>query len=212
MRYLPSSSPPLAMKSILICLALGAVPGLAGTRDAPITLVYRFQHEPPLGIVESIETELDDIMSAVGLRFEWRSLTKNTGTEVYNELVRIDFKGDCDLVDLRATEGYPGPFGWTHIIDGKVSRFIGINCDGVRVKLQWRLLELPEEARLEVYGRAVARVLAHEICHALLGGKHSSSGIGKSSYSADDLLKKRFPFSRKQVEALRSYSGRDAGE
>jgi len=189
----------------MIWLALGMSPALAGTRDVPLSLVYQFQHEPPPAIFEAVQAELDDIMFPVGLRFEWRPFANNTGGELYNELVIVKFQGACDLTDLRATTGYPGPFGWNHLIDGEVSRFIGINCDGVRIFLQWELLEIPAGRRVEVYGRAVARVLAHEICHALLGKKHGSTGIGKESYSVEDLLSSRFLFNKRQAESLRAH-------
>jgi hypothetical protein len=193
------------MRYFVICVALGVLPAGAGTLDVPLSVVYQFQHEPPPAILESIQTELDEIMFPVGLRFTWQSLATNTGRELYNELIMLKFYGDCDIANIRAQKGYPGPFGWTHIIDGQVSHFIGINCDGVRIVLQWDLLESSEEARVGAYGRAVARVLAHEICHALLGKKHSLSGIGKGSYNDEDLLSKRFVFSKKQAESLHRY-------
>ena len=116
------------------------------------------------------------------------------------------FKGRCDATDLRDADGYPGPLGWTHISDGEVIPFIGINCDGIRIFLQQALIKMPDPVRTSVYARAVARVMAHELYHVFARtAKHGSSGIAKSAYCAEELLSSRFRFNKKQSDVLRAY-------
>ena len=189
-----------------VYLVLGVLPAFAGNRDVPIRLYHQFQQEPPAAVLESLEADLDEIMFPVGLSLEWRSLAVNTGREASVELVVIHFNGECDANDFQPIYGYPGPLGWTHVNDGEILPFIGINCDGIRIFLQRRLLGFPEQARASTYRRAVARVLAHELYHVLLRtAKHGSSGIGKACYSVEELLSDEFRFSKKQSDALSAH-------
>jgi hypothetical protein len=195
------------MKILIISLALGVFPACAGSRDVPIRLYSAFQVEPPPAVLESIHEEVDGIMSEVGLNLEWRSLAANRGNEASVELVVVRFNGQCEVDDLRPTDGYPGPLGWTHVSDGRVTPFIGINCDGIRIFLQQDLCKLPESARAASYGRAVARVLAHELYHVFSRTtKHGSSGIAKAAYTIGELLSDNFRFNKKQSDVLSSHA------
>jgi len=193
------------MRSPIIYLALIPLPAFAGSFDVSIRLYNQFQRKPPVPVVESIQEELDDIMRPAGLRFDWHSLPATRG-EVSVELAIIHFNGQCDAFDLQPTDGYPGPLGWTYVTSGEVIPFVGINCDGVRIFLQQDLLGLPESARASIYGRALARVLAHELYHVFAGTtKHGSFGIAKGSYRTGELLSNEFRFSKKQCDVLRAH-------
>jgi hypothetical protein len=138
--------------------------------------------------------------------FEWRSLAGTNGSEVSVELAVIHFKGICDVAELAPVDGYPGPLGWTHISDGEILPFSDINCDGIRIFTQRDLLRVPEAQRQTVYGRAVARVLAHELYHIFAKTtKHAGWGIGKPAYSVKDLLSDKFQFQKKECDLLRAH-------
>ncbi len=194
------------MKAALLVLALGVFPAFSGSRVAPIRLYIHFQHEPPDAVREAIQEELDDIMVPSGLEFEWRSLASTTGTEVSVELAVIHFKGTCDAEDLANTDAYPGPLGWTHMSDGEILPFSDINCDGVRLFVQRDLLKVPEMNREIIYGRALARVLAHELYHIFAKTtKHAAWGLGKPAYTIQELLSNKFKFEKKECDLLRAH-------
>jgi hypothetical protein len=118
----------------------------------------------------------------------------------------IHFKGTCDADDLAPVDGYPGPLGWTHISDGEILPFSDINCDGIRLFLQRDLLRVPEINRPEMYGRALARVLAHELYHIFAKTtKHAAWGIGKPAYTVQELLSHKFQFEKKECDLLRAH-------
>ncbi len=194
------------MKALMLCLALGAFPAFGGNRIAPIRLYIQFQQQPPDAVLESIQEELATIMVPTGIDFEWRLLSETKGNEVSVELAVIHFKGACDAADLAPTDAYPGPLGWTHISDGQILPFTDINCDGIRLFTQRELLRIPEPARNAAYGRAVARVLAHELYHIFAKTrKHASEGIGKPAYSVQELLGNKFQFQKKDSDLLRAH-------
>jgi len=193
---------------LLVGAALGAVPLFAGGSPAvysPVTLYTAFQQTPPGAVVEAIESELDQIMLPAGIRLDWHPLT-DAGGRVSSQLAVIHFKGDCDIQDLRPEWGYPGPLGWTHISDGEILPFIDVNCEGVRLFVQRNLIAIPVETRESVYGRALARVLAHELYHFLANTKgHAGGGLAKAAYSAEELVARSFRFGKKEYECLRSH-------
>jgi hypothetical protein len=196
----------LTLKIWVLCLALGVVPAFGGSRQAPVRLYIEFQHDPPDVVLEALQTELETVMQPSGMDLEWRWLANAQGNEVSTELVVIHFKGRCDLEEIEPVAGFPGPLGWTHISEGEVLPFIDVNCDGVRLFLQQDLVRFQEADRSAAYGRALGRVLAHELYHVFTRStKHGSSGIAKAAYTVKELLSDRFDFAPKQCDVLRAH-------
>jgi hypothetical protein len=74
--------------------------------------------------------------------------------------------------------------------DGEILPFSDINCDAIRSFLQRDLLRIPEVDREVAYGRAIARVLAHELYHIFARTtRHAVRDIGKSTFTVQDLLR-----------------------
>jgi len=196
------------MRHLLLCLALVAVPSWAGGRTAPSVRLYaQFQQEPPDVVFGSMQAELRTILEPLGLAYDWRELDLSGGTEVSTELAVIHFKGSCDVENLAAVAVFPGPLGWTHMSDGEVLPFTDISCDRIRVFIQRDLLRLPEWERRSAYGRAVARVLAHELYHIFAKTtKHGSWGIAKAAYTVDELLCPKLQFEKRESQILRAHS------
>lgn len=195
-----------ALKIWVLCLALGVVPAFGGSRQAPVRLYVQFQQDPPDLVLEAVQAELETVLQPSGIDLDWRWLANVKGNEVSTELVVVHFKGRCDLEEMEPFAGFPGPLGWTHISEGEVLPFTDINCDGVRLFLQQDLARIPEPERSAAYGRALGRVLAHELYHVFSKStKHGSSGIAKPAYSVKELLSKRFDFAPKQCDVLRAH-------
>jgi hypothetical protein len=200
----------------LFCLLAGVLPAAGETRWAPsasITLYTSFQQEPPAAVIEAIHEEVEAIMAPVGLRFEWRDLAGVRGHEVSPELAVITFQGRCDTAGLVAHARFSGALGWTHVSDGEILPFTEIACDRVREFVQRSLGAMNAVERPAVYGRALGRVLAHELYHIFANtAKHASWGVAKESYSVQDLLNDEFQFQDKEYHLLRSNRPPAAGE
>jgi hypothetical protein len=190
----------------ILYLLLAALP--AGgeqphARVAPVTLYTHFQQNPPAALLVSIQSELEVIMTPAGLHFDWHPLA-DAGGRISSQLAVIHFKGACDVADLRPDTGYLGPLGWINLTDGEILPFIDVNCDAIRLFIQHDLIAVPAAAREEAFGRAVARVLAHELYHLLANTKaHTSVGVAKAAYSVGDLLSQTFQFDKKECALLR---------
>jgi hypothetical protein len=189
----------------ILFLLLAALPIFGGQPQAPgpVTLYTQFQKDPTAGLLASMQDELEVIMTPAGLHFDWYPLA-DAGGRVSSQLAVIHFNGACNAANLRPDAGYPGPLGWTHVSDGDILPFIDVNCDGIRLFLQHDLIEVPAAEREEALGRALARVVAHELYHLLANTTaHRGRGIGKAAYSVGDLLSKIFQFDKKECASLR---------
>lgn len=181
------------MKFLLLAVALAALPA-PGESGIPgngfITLYARFQQDPPPAILDAIQGELAKVMSPAGLQFKWQLLTPTRG-QVSAELVVVSFRGRCDISSLTAFRPGPtsGALGWTQITDGVILPFSNVDCDGVRSLIQTGLLHMEKPFRDAAYGRAVGRVLAHELYHVFAKTtRHQSHGLGKAAYTSQELL------------------------
>jgi hypothetical protein len=164
-----------------------------------------FQQEPPPAVLDALQEEVEAIMTPIGLRFEWRDLASVRGHEVSAELAVATFKGRCDTAGLAARGRFEGALGWTHVSDGEILPFTDVACDRVREFVQRALLMVNQAERDAAYGRALGRVLAHELYHIFANTtRHASWGVAKECYSVQDLLTDDFQFQEKESRLLRS--------
>ena len=170
----------------------------------PTVLYTNFNVEPPPAIMEYIRDELASIMSPMGVHIEWRSLSVGGDYPVAVKLAVITFKGRCDASGNLPVFRSGGALGFTQISDGAILPFSEVNCDAIRAFLQKELWMRYLDTRPKVFGRAVARVLAHELYHVFARTtKHRPCGLGKSTYTAAELLSDEFQFEKGDAIALR---------
>ena len=198
------------MKQLVFCLALAALPALCASSQsvagslAPVTLYTDFQQAVPQAVVEALRGEVDSIMSPLGLRFEWRPLSDFRSERVSAAVAVAHFEARCDVSGLVMRENQPGSLGWTEISGGTILPFTHVDCERVRTFLQTTLLGYHPHDRERAYGRALGRVLAHELYHVFGNTpKHVASGVAKEKYSVEDLLAADFKFHERQTRALR---------
>jgi hypothetical protein len=97
------------------------------------------------------------------------------------------------------------------VSDGQILPFTDVSCDRVREFVQSGLLAFRAENREEKYGRALGRVLAHELYHIFANTmRHGSMGVAKQSYNVQDLLADDFQFQAKESRMLQTSRPRPA--
>jgi hypothetical protein len=148
------------------------------------------------------------------MTFEWRSLDGVRGNELSVELAVLTFKGRCDIAGLSPhIVSNPGALGWTHVSDGAILPFSDVDCDRIRTFIQKELLSVRAPDREESYGRALGRVVAHELYHIFTNtGKHGSCGVGKAAFTIQELLSDEFQFEERESLALRTSKAHSALE
>ena len=177
---------------------------------APVGLYVRFEQQPDGAAEETVQRELRAILASVGFDFEWRSVDEST-TEVWADLAVVTFKGDCAAGDLvRKSRFHGGALGWTHISDGKILPFAEVDCDRIAAFLGPSLNHRPLPVRVKVFGRAVARVTAHELYHVFAqSAEHGSWGVAKAEFTTEELLSDTFRFHGGEARAMRQKGEQD---
>jgi hypothetical protein len=196
----------LSKKTVVLSLLLAALPAVGQERraDPPIALYTSFQQPVPPMVLQVLRDELDGLMEPALLHLEWRSLNGVSGSEVASELAVVKFLGRCDVEGLEMRSGHPGALGWTHVSDGVILPFADVDCDRIRSFVQKELMFVHATEREEVFGRAVARVLAHELYHIFTQtAHHGSDGVGKSAFTVQELLSDDFQFHGKEAGMLK---------
>jgi hypothetical protein len=186
---------------LLTAALLAGIPAAGEIRTEPeaapaVTLFAHFDGNPGDVLLQALHKELSDIMRVAGYEVEWRDLDRSDRTEVVSELVVIKFKGRCSMdPSFAALAAHSGPLGWTHVTDGEVLPYIDVHCDRIQNLIGSEVLRFERSERKRRYGRAMARVAAHELYHVLgKTSEHAAHGIAKRAYEVKDLLSDRVTF------------------
>jgi hypothetical protein len=90
-------------------------------------------------------------------------------------------------------------------LNQRILPFISLDCNAVNDFLASGISQVPARQRELVYGRAMARLLAHELYHFLTQTTHhTKSGIAKAKVNAAELLADHFDFDREAFARLRA--------
>lgn len=160
-------------------------------------------------VVRAMQNELVSVMKPSGLDFAWRMSDAETPFPPTAKLAIVTFSGDCEyprqVSPLRLYQGLA--LGSTHMNDGVVSSFATLDCSGIRQFVAKGINGYTScKERERLLGRAMGRVLAHEMYHILArNAAHAKSGLAKKELTSYELLVTHAEFSKKEY-ALLSYS------
>ena len=156
-----------------------------------------------------MQRELTLIMSQAGYAIEWRDARASAQT--YPDIPNIavmELRGSCGLPagpvqPVEPIEEHQA-LASTPLVEGRVLPFTTVNCEAVTRLLVPALAEEGAARRDFVYGRALARIMAHELYHVLTGrADHDREGIAKGGFTARDLVGERFDFQQTTLSKLR---------
>jgi len=196
-----------AMKRWTVCLC-SAILLPAFAERVPTTTASEFLtvavlpqgHYAP-AVIQEMKREAASILKHSGLTIGWHI---GAGQEVYDEpLAVVKLTGTCSMDSTGALPGDAGPLGWTHSSNGTMLPFSEVACDNVRraIKSEMHAEDWPRANAL--LGRAVGRVLAHELFHIVAATKdHTGSGVSKSALSPAELLFGRLELDPASVELI----------
>ena len=152
--------------------------------------------------------QLEAIMKQAGFRVEW--LTQRSGRRESPDapfLAVVEFEGICAPAEAGSDSGAVQGLSLanTAMSDGHVLPFSTVSCAALNHTLSSALAKYPPAVRDFLFGRAMARVLAHELYHVLAGTtEHAGSGMARPAYSSSDLLSETFHFESSILALLRS--------
>lgn len=151
---------------------------------------------------QAMEAESKRIAKQAGLRIRFVERSQ-AAAEEFADLVVFRMKGRCEMDTLPALLDERGPFAWAFTADGNVLPFGEVKCDRVRESIKTALRPKDYSKADELYGRALGRVVAHELYHMLANTtKHGKSGVAKHSLSAQQLIAERLDFASSERMAI----------
>jgi len=154
---------------------------------------------------DTIEKELQQLFSPADIQVAWKT-GRNNANEEYEHIVVASFAGNCSVAELpRPQKPQPNllALGETSVQRGGILPFFTVNCDRIIQMIRPMLDPLSMPLRQTMFGRAVARVAAHEIYHILAQTPdHDESGVAKASFSPGDLMVEGFRFRASSLHRL----------
>jgi hypothetical protein len=128
----------------------------------------------------------------------------DTAEQVFMEpLAVVRLLGTCGMDMRPGAAGKPGPLGWTDAADGTLLPFSELACDRIRSAVE-SVMRLDDRVRgNELLGRAMGRVLAHELFHIVAATRqHTESGISRPALTPEELIAERLEFDAEGSELL----------
>ena len=167
-------------------------------------LYASFQHAPSTAVRHVVQEELAAIMIPMGMVVYWRAFEDSQTDQWWHQIATIHFKGHCDASNLRVHPPQARVFGETCLSGGKVIPYAVVYCDAIRASLASSLISMEPRNRTIVFGRAVSRVLAHELYHVLTRTtERRSGGLGAASFTPQSLVADEFRFHGRDLQRLR---------
>jgi hypothetical protein len=137
-----------------------------------------------------MQTELQSILYGAGLSLDLRVKDELPPDPQFGDLLIFKMKGHCstEQLPIGAILDERGPLAWTYSSDGEMLSFGEVQCDRVRLCLQRLYGPQTAEMHSVLYGKALARVVAHEMYHMLSNSSaHTKVGVTKSSLTPREL-------------------------
>jgi hypothetical protein len=167
-----------------------------------ITIVLDFQGPRSEQSVAEMKREFAGIMKDSTLRFDfrWRS---QASEEALTDLVLVRFTGKCVLEPVGYLYDERGPMAFTYSTDGIVQPFSEVACDKVTSAVRSAMAGSDFANADVLLGRALGRVLAHEVVHILSkSGAHGRTGVAKTALSGSQLIAPELRLGPEDVERI----------
>jgi len=192
----------LAFVCLLSCsLSIGRAEPMSA-REATIGVYLQVEANASSLSLQAMRSELRELMDPAGLNVVW---TDTQSSAPINKLIMVELRGTCQAgSEKKAGFKDRTSLASTVVTDGKVQPFSRVDCKALDQFLRPALSRLAEKDRDQAYGRAIARLLAHEFYHVLAGTQtHTKSGISKTSFSVAELTAPSMSFLPETLASLR---------
>jgi hypothetical protein len=179
---------------------------LAAPNAAPsaVTLVYRFEGPHSAKSVAAMKRELDSIMKGAGVQIDWRERGTFPESSELPNLVVVEFRGKCVMEPVPYLYDERGPLAFTHSVEGEILPFSEVACDKVRTALQKAMWGGDYSRSDALFGRALARTVAHELYHILARtAVHAESGIAEPALSGAQLISDDLRMNQSDLDRMR---------
>jgi len=169
-----------------------------GPQPGSVAVYLQGPHSNSGVALDSLKTELTSLLNGATYRVQCGDSQNPMVTG--GTLVVVEFRGACVPAslggpDANVFEKSGSALATSQVVNERILPFISLDCRAINDLLSVPIAQLPAGQRDSAYGRAMARLLAHELYHFLTQTTHhTQSGIAKAAVSATDLLADHFDF------------------
>jgi len=161
-------------------------------------------------VLDAMSRELDALMRTAGFRVILRGTDDSATSGGAEHLVLVELRGLC-VAQFSTLAAAPllssVPLASSSVADGEVLPFSSVDCSALNRFLAPVALNQPQAEQDFLYGRSLARLLAHEFYHVLAQtDDHAPAGIGKARFSIADLLADHLEFETIALDRLHTPS------
>lgn len=194
--------------ALLQALAMAPLAGAAGPDHVTVLLEFEQQQYSSIAL-RSMQAETQSVLLDSGVKLAWSVTDRAAGSSGEGGGLVFRMKGKCAMDLFPALPDELGvPLAMAHSSDGTVLPFGQVDCDRVRRSVRTALRPGDAGGAEPLLGRALGRVLAHEIYHMLARShEHHRGGIARERLSPRDLTRDRFTLSEESLRAIRRQIG-----
>jgi len=170
-----------------------------------LTVLVDFEQTPSNESFAEMSREVTHLLGRTGYRLDVQRRSQVADGAEFEDVALVRFKGSCRMsafpystfIDER------GPLAWSHTVDGEVLPFSEVACDRIRRAVDGAVWGGQRGEREKLFGRALGRVLAHELFHIVArSSSHTKSGVFKESLSGAHLIADRLEFSKDDARKM----------
>jgi hypothetical protein len=195
-------NPVLLAFAALAMLPLGAP--AAGPATPPIRIGLHVSSENPISapVLAAFERETAFLLDIHPLEIHWHGTENPINQETFDRLIMIRLTGPCSPHARAPKRPARGPLGITHVSDGHILPFVEADCGRILLAAS-RLRIRPFRLCPQSLGRALGRIIAHEIGHVLSESEeHDQHGLSKPSLTPAELFLPGIAFPRAARERI----------
>jgi hypothetical protein len=167
-----------------------------------MTIVLDFDGPHSEQTVAEMKREFAGIIKDAPITVEWRTRAEAQREALANLMV-VRFKGKCVLDPVPYLYDERGPMAFAYSTDGVVQPFSEVACDKVITAVRSAMFGGDFGKADLLLGRALGRVLAHELVHMMSGsGDHGHDGVARKSLSGNQLIAPELRLAPEDLERL----------
>jgi hypothetical protein len=168
-----------------------------------VTLVLQFDQGYSTESLGVMEREVASIVSESGIKVDWRMLGDVRSSDSFESLVVVRFRGACNMEPAAPAIDPRRYYGFTHVSDGAVLPFGEVECDKISNSIRTAMSKQQWRERDSILGRALGRVVAHELFHMLAKSQHhADEGVTRSALSPAQLISDKLTMAPGDLEKI----------
>jgi len=180
------------LRHLLVCVLLASSTAVSAPPTG-VTLIFEFAKRSTDVTVGELKKELAGLFRDSGFDLDFKLAQELGANPQFGRVVSIRFEGDCRMAKTSWRLRRRGTLGFSHEVDGEVLPFIEIQCDLIRDLVQSATAAEGPRSDL-LLGRALGRVVAHELYHVLIKTRKHGHGLARPTLTADELVQDQLVF------------------